>query len=152
MHARHLNMIQIPEPLPPAPHAALEDTAEGGSLELLPDAVFPEQFYGPPRGAAHTQSQVALMRAVLDDAISCYQKQFVSHTRREQRLAQEAEAWFFTNDDRWPFSFVNICRALDLEPEYLRWGLKRWRQHPLAAPRRKRRRTIPPRFPLRVAA
>jgi hypothetical protein len=152
MHARHLSTIQIPEPLLPAPHAALEDTAEVGSLELLSDAVLPEQFYGPPRRAARLQSEIALMRAVLDDALSCYQKQFVPHTRRERRLAQEAQAWFFTNDDRWPFSFVNICRALDLEPEYLRRGLKQWRQRPFAAPRRKRRRTIRSHSPLRVAA
>lgn len=111
MHARYLNTIQIPAPLLPAPHAALEDTAEVGSLELLPDAVLSEQFYSPPRGAAHLQSEVAFMRAVLDDAISCYQKRFVPHTRRERRLAQEAAAWLFNNDDRWPFSFVNVCRA-----------------------------------------
>jgi hypothetical protein len=92
------------------------------------------------------------MRAVLDDAITCYQKQFVPHTRRERRLAQEAEAWFFNNDDRWPFSFVNICRALALEPEYLRRGLNQWRQCPPTALRRKRRHTIRSRSPLRVAA
>jgi hypothetical protein len=92
------------------------------------------------------------MRAVLDDAITCYQKQFVPHTRRERRPAQEAEEWLFSDDDRWPFSFVNICRVLDLEPEYLRRGLKQWRQRPPAEPRRKQRRTTRARLPLRIAA
>jgi len=27
----------------------------------------------------------------------------------------------------WPFSFASICQALDMEPEYLRRGLKTWR-------------------------
>jgi hypothetical protein len=47
---------------------------------------------------------------------------------------------------------VNVCRALDLEPAYLRRGFKQWRQHPPAAPRRKRRRAIRSRLPLRIAA
>jgi hypothetical protein len=152
MHTRHLDTTQVLEPLSPAPYAELEDTAGVGSSELLPAAVLPEQFYGPPRGAAHIQSEITLMRAVLDDAINCYQRQFVPSTRPEQRLAREAEEWLFSDDDRWPFSFVNICRALGLEPEYLRRGLKQWRQRPPAEPRRKQRRTIPPRWPLRVAA
>lgn len=152
MRARHLNTIQIREPLLPVPHAALEDAVKVGSIELLPDAVLPEQFYGPPRGAACSQSELALRRAVLDDAITCYQKQFVPHTQREWRLAHEAEEWLFSDDDRWPFSFVNICRALDLEPEYLRWRLKQWRQRPPAARQRRQRRIVPPRRLLRVAA
>lgn len=152
MHARHLNPTQIPKPLLPALHTEFNDPTGVESLKLRSDAVLPEQFYGPSRGAAHAQSQVALMRAVLDDAITCYQKQLVPSARRERRLAQEAEEWLFGDDDRWPFSFVNICRALALEPEYLRRGLKQWRQHPPAAPRQKQRRAIPPHRPLRVAA
>jgi hypothetical protein len=152
MHARHLNPSQMPKPLLPALSAEFTDPAGVESLQLRPDAVLPEQFYSPSRGAAHAQGQVALMRAVLDDALTCYQKQLVPSTRRARRLAQEAEEWLFSDDDRWPFSFVNICRALALEPEYLRRGLKQWRQYPPAAPRQKPRRAIPSRRPLRIAA
>jgi hypothetical protein len=152
MHDRYFNMIQIPEPLLAAPHADLEETAEVESLEWLSDAILPEQFYGPRRGAAHTRGQVALMRAVLDDALHCYQKQFGPHTRRERRLAREAAEWLFSEDDRWPFSFVNVCRALGLEPEYLRRGLKQWRQRPPTVLRTKPRRAIRSHAPLRVAA
>ncbi len=28
----------------------------------------------------------------------------------------------------WPFSFESICQALDMEAEYLRNGLLRWRE------------------------
>lgn len=68
------------------------------------------------------------MRAVLEDAIHCFQKQFVRKGRRVVRLAREAEEWFAADDPCWPFSFVNICAVLGLEPEYIRLGLRRWRE------------------------
>lgn len=152
MHARELHTDQPHNLLQQSSHAEPPDTAGVGSPELLPDAVLPEQFYGFPRNAVHTQSEVALIRAVLDDALNCYQKQFITNTQRERRLAREAEEWLFSDHDRWAFSFVNVCHALGLEPEYLRRGLKRWRHRPLAEPQRRQRRTIPPRRLLRVAA
>jgi hypothetical protein len=76
------------------------------------------------------------MRAVLDDAIDCFQKQFVAGGVRAQRLAKEAEAWLFSDDDHWPFSFVNICAALGLDPAYIRRELTRWCQRPVVQPQR----------------
>lgn len=151
MYAQYRSTTQRHKPLLPTPRAECEDIAGIESSELLPDAVLPEQFYGSLRGAAHTRSQVALMRAVLDDAICCYQKQFIPSARRQQRLAREAEEWLFSDDDRWPFSFVNICHALGFDPEYLRQGLKRWRQRPQAKLQRRQRRIGPGRQ-MRLAA
>ena len=152
MYAQKLHTIQPHKPFQHPLYVELADTVETGRPELLPAAVLPEQFYGPPRGASRAQSELALMRAVLDDAINCYQKQFVTNTQRERRLAKEAEAWFFDNDERWPFSFENVCRALELEPEYLRRGLKRWCQRPPAEPQRKRRHTVAARRLFKIAA
>ena len=152
MRAQKLHTTRSRKPFQHPMHVELADTVGAGRPELLPDAVLPEQFYGPPRGASRAQSEVALMRAVLDDAITCYQKQFVTNTQRERRLAKEAEAWFFDNDERWPFSFVNVCRALELEPEYLRRGLKRWCQRPPAESHRKQRHTVATRRLFRIAA
>ena len=72
--------------------------------------------------------EVALMRAVLADALDCFQKQFRPGEREAQRLAQEAEEWFFADDYNSLFSFVHICGVLGLDPAYIRRGLKRWRQ------------------------
>ncbi|MGH7965892.1 MAG: hypothetical protein ACRERD_29420, partial [Candidatus Binatia bacterium] len=73
--------------------------------------------------------EVALMRAVLADALDCFQKQFRPGGEREaQRLAREAEEWFFADDYNSLFSFVHISAVLGLDPEYIRRGLKRWRQ------------------------
>jgi hypothetical protein len=33
---------------------------------------------------------------------------------------REAEAWFFSDDSRWLFSFVPVCAALGLEAGYIR--------------------------------
>jgi hypothetical protein len=152
MQAEQTHSTQAGESLQVLIPIESEDAAGVATSKLSPDAVLPEQFYGSPRGTFIIQGQTALMRAVLDDAIGCYQKQFVSAGRRVQRLAKEAEEWFFSDEERWPFSFVNVCRALGIEPDYVRRGLKRRRQRPAAEPQRQYRRALPPRRPLRIAA
>jgi hypothetical protein len=103
---------------------------ESSAVELLitSAAVLPEQFYNPPARATG-RGEVALMRAVLEEAVDCFQKQFVKSGRRAQRLAREAEEWIYSDEVRWPFSFVNICAVLGLDPGYMRLKLKRWREN-----------------------
>ncbi len=121
-------------------------------LEFLPAVLLPEQFHSSPP-LYQKSGEVALMRAVLDDAIECFQKQFSERGARTQRLAKEAEEWLFSDYTVWPFSFVNICHALGLDPAYIRRALIRWRQHPVPQPRKKRRRrSIGAQHPLHLAA
>jgi hypothetical protein len=125
----------------------------GAASQALPPAtILPEQFYSSPSAPDTGRGEVALMRAVLEDAIGCFQKQMHDSGRRVQRLAREAEEWLFTDDHRWPFSFVNICAVLGLEPEYVRLGLKRWRQHPPSPPEKKRQRGMPTHRSFSIAA
>jgi hypothetical protein len=92
------------------------------------------------------------MRAVLNDAIECYQHLFLASKRRSQRLAKEAEDWLFSNDERWPFAFVNVCAALGMEPGSVRRGLQRARRQSFATAKQKLRRAAPVRrTPRRVA-
>ena len=114
-----------------------------------PAAVLPEQFYSPAEHPDSSQGELALMRAVLEDAVYCFQK---SQETNAARLAKDAERWFFTDDQHWPFSFVNICAVLGLNAEYIRMGLQRWRQHPPATSPKKRRRTALPHTIMSVAA
>jgi hypothetical protein len=116
---------------------------------LPPAAVLPEQFYGSPEPPDSSSGELALMRAVLEDAVYCFQK---SQGSKAASLAKDAEQWFFADDPHWPFSFVNICAALGLNAEYLRLGLQRWRQHPPAVSSKKRRRTVLTRTTMSVAA
>ncbi|MGH7967014.1 MAG: hypothetical protein ACRERD_35195 [Candidatus Binatia bacterium] len=125
----------------------------GAASQILPPAsVLPEQFYSPATGTATAHGEIALMRAVLEDAVNCFQKESVKSGRRAQRLAREAEEWLFRDDYHWPFSFVNICGVLGLNPEYVRLGLKRWRQHRPAELQKRKRRTAPTRQTLQIAA
>ncbi|HYV56245.1 MAG TPA: hypothetical protein VE911_01815 [Candidatus Nitrosopolaris sp.] len=66
----------------------------------------------------------ALMLAVLEDAVRCLAGELGPSGERPT-LAAEARAWFMTSDPRWPFSFVNICDALELDADRVRRQLFR---------------------------
>ena len=56
------------------------------NLKLTPLAVLPSQFFRPPRN--HYQGEIALMYAVLEDAVKCFAKQFVEKKLRTKRLVE----------------------------------------------------------------
>ncbi len=114
--------------------------------------VLPEQFYSPSFASQVERPEASLMRAVVEEALTCFQNQFYIRHCEAQRLGKEAEQWFFSDETDWPFSFVNICTALHLEPAYIRRGLRNWQaNYPLKVPQRKRR-AIGARRPLKLAA
>lgn len=103
-------------------------------------AVMPEQFYGSSFTPQTERPEISLMRAVLEEALKCFQYQFYPYSTKTQRLAREAELWFFSDDTDWPFTFVNICEALHFEPTYIRRGLRDWQAGgSFKVPQRKRR-------------
>lgn len=124
----------------------------GAATQMLPPAaVLPEQFYNTPISVDSSRGEIALMRAVLEDAIECFQKQALKSGRRAQRLAREAEEWLFKDDQLWPFSFLNVCHVLGLDPAYIRRGLKQWRlQRPVAETRIQHNASVP--SPIAIAA
>ena len=69
------------------------------------------------------------MFAVLLDAVECFQKYPFLHDEYANRLFRETENWILDNDREWLFSFINICDALTIDPQYLRKGLLRWKQN-----------------------
>lgn len=40
-----------------------------------------------------------------------------------RELYVDARSWFVSNDADWPYSFINVCRALDLTPEDTRLAI-----------------------------
>ena len=60
-----------------------------------------------------------LMCAVLEDAVRCLTGE-AANGRMRRRLAIDARAWFEERNEEWPFSFDNICAALDLDAGPLR--------------------------------
>jgi hypothetical protein len=103
-------------------NAAFERPASGSML--------PEQFFESRVKLSAVCPETALMYAVLEDAFLCFHKQFETESRFVER-AREAEDWFFSDDSRRLFSFVSVCRALGLEPHYIRKKLKHWTPSPL---------------------
>ena len=90
-------------------------------------AILPTQFFFKS-GTVRTGEQ-RLMAAVLEDAIAVYFKPIPPGTARlRPKLQQEqgeADQWLRSNDCGSVFSFLRICEALNLDPQYLRRGLRR---------------------------
>ncbi len=78
-----------------------------------------------PRGGL--TAELELVHAMLRDAIQSYQKFAFAKGGRSASAYREAEEWIFSDDWRWPFSFLNVCEILDLAPTYIRTGLRLWR-------------------------
>jgi len=94
-----------------------------GSL-FKPDTSFDPQWRKTP--------EQKLMLAVLDDAVSCFQKYFAARDKIGTSIFHEAEEWILLQGKGdWFFSFDYICETLDLNPRYIREGLLHWRDHRL---------------------
>lgn len=99
-------------------------------FELTPASVFASP---PPAVAERIQRQpeCRLLWAVLENAVDTYMKYATATNRRGKRLFREAEEWIWRDDPTWLCSFVSICNILGVEPEYLRRGLRKWRENKL---------------------
>jgi hypothetical protein len=95
---------------------------------LLPDSVLPAQFH-PAGRSVGARGERALLLAVLEDAIRCLQEHRRGARSEPRRLAREAEAWIRSDVER-PFSFVDVCEALDIPARELRAALLAWRGRP----------------------
>lgn len=92
-----------------------------------PDSLLPAQFFAALKQKAQACGERRLMVAILEDAVDCFQKYLGATDNRSRHLGAEAEKWFLSDDESWPFSFVNVCQALDLHPGFLRRGLLTWK-------------------------
>ncbi len=78
------------------------------------------------------EAEQKLMLAVLEDAVSCFQKYFTARDKIGTSLFREAEEWILLQEKSdWIFSFDNVCETLDLDPGHIREGLQRWQYHRL---------------------
>ncbi len=73
------------------------------------------------------QPEKRLMLAVLEDAVSDFQKYATAWSGRGRRLFVEADAWFKSDSTDRLLDFENICQVLALDPSFVRDGLRRWR-------------------------
>ncbi len=105
--------------------SALQDRS-GGLFE--PDVLLPGQFFSFFRRKSGFDRERRLMLAVLEDAIDCFQKYAHTEDQRGRQLFAEAYDWIMSSEKKWLFSFENICQVVDINPDYIRQGLVRWRR------------------------
>lgn len=68
--------------------------------------------------------QRSLCRAVLTQAIKNILKGMRSTKTNDRRIAAEEMLWVEDGSTENPFSFVNTCIGLDIDPNYLRQGVR----------------------------
>ncbi|HTQ23118.1 MAG TPA: hypothetical protein VMI09_00370 [Candidatus Binataceae bacterium] len=86
------------------------------------DLILPSQFFELV-GKSRFTSEQRLMLAVLADAINILQDWRGSFSPRKRRLFIEAARWVMARGSHVPFSFDNVCDALEISPEALRHRL-----------------------------
>ena len=91
------------------------------------------------QGTRGCQPEKSLMFDVLVDAVQKFQKYAGLRGQYAKRCFRESENWILDNDREWLFSFINICDALTIDPQYLRKGLLRWKRNVLQLSARKDR-------------
>jgi hypothetical protein len=96
-----------PAEMPPTTEAREDDSAGCAMAEPDPEA---------EQNAIQWTPELALMMAVLEDAIACYRRTLKRPRQNPAILARQAEFWIRLDDWESPFSFNNICDALGLEP------------------------------------
>ena len=87
-----------------------------GQGEILPAQV-------PQLSMARLEPVKRLMLAVLERAVNDFHTYASVPTARGRRLFTEADAWFRSSAGG-PFDFETICHATELDPDFIRNGLR----------------------------
>ena len=123
----------LARPLEAIEPARNDRTPESLADLFAPDVVLPEQFFEGARRDSYISGEKALMLAVLEDGIRCFQEHLRNPRSNPRLLSQQAEQWIRAVDYEWPFSFQNVCETLGINPESLRGALLGWKAKRLAA-------------------
>jgi hypothetical protein len=98
-----------------SPMESMRDRTPESLAELFaPDIVLPEQFFEGARRDSYISGEKALMLAVLEDGIRCFQEHLRNPRSNPRLLSQQAEEWIRAIDYEWPFSFNNVCETLGI--------------------------------------
>lgn len=97
------------------------DSAGGVAATLVPDQLL------PLRRLQELQPEARLALAVLEDAAETLRTTHGAVTARAQVLASQTWSWVVSDDARYPFAFRVVCQHLELDADWLRNGLARWR-------------------------
>jgi hypothetical protein len=101
--------------------------ADASGTLLQPDILLPAQYLGHRRQST-LEPERALMLAILEDAVRCFQENHLARCGNARRIFQDAQRWLFGTGYDWFFGFENICAILGFDPQYLRRGLLAWKE------------------------
>lgn len=119
---------------------ALQDTTTSSDIYetyFEPDVMLPSQFHDTD-DTGLLGGERRLMAAILSDGIEAYlndksravrelsQTKAATNVIALKSVRSESIDWVETVDESYVFSFDNVCRALGIEPQYLRLGLARY--------------------------
>jgi hypothetical protein len=88
------------------------------------DTTLRDQYFATFRRSEHLEPEMALLMAILEDAIHCYRKYRAARDRAGRERFRETEQWIMEEGDDWLFSFNNVCELLGLDPQYIRRGVR----------------------------
>ena len=97
------------------------------------DVILPLQYLERFRSNTYLAGEKKLMLAVIEDAVSCFQKYSSARDKKGKQLFHEVEGWIMEEKDERLFSFANICESLEIDPGYLRRGLVQWKDKQISA-------------------
>ena len=87
------------------------------------ELILPGQIASGSRNDSLLSGEKALMLAILEDAIRCYQGHLKAPRIRPRLLEQRAADWIAAEDYEYIFSFASICEHLGFDPSALRAAL-----------------------------
>lgn len=96
-----------------------------GSL-FQPDTLIGEDYAANFRRKIPLEAERTLLLAILEDGIRSFQENLFATSGKRRAIFDEANEWIFSDDDGWFCSFVSVCNLLNLEPQYIRRGLRQW--------------------------
>ncbi len=95
------------------------------------EVILASQIFEPPPG--DHQALRRLMVALLEDAIRTYQRHLFAESEKGRRRFREAETWLMDDHPDAALHFQDVCDALDLDADFLRSALQRWRASEVAS-------------------
>ena len=77
-------------------------------------------FLVPPAEAAAPAAEKGLAAGVLKQAASDLRRFRKATGGLKRELYLDAQSWISGNDFSWPYSFMNVCKLLDISPDVVR--------------------------------
>jgi len=109
------------------------DTKKEVTILFEPDVLLPAQYFETTKKKFQAMPEKDLALAVLEDAVYSFPKYLLVPDKKRTLLFKEAERWIFDDDDSGIFSYRNVCDVWDIDGDYLRSGLLRWKEKQLSS-------------------